>query len=550
MSRKPNWLNRPYFFLGFISGAVVILLVLGILFSRYASLVSYAGVTQPKVAAEQTAGAQWVNYQGRLLEPASGAPKADGTYAITFSLYTLESGGTARWSETKDVVVTNGQFSTMLGSTTPFHLGLLNGQELWLGIQVGADPEAAPRQRIGHSIYALHSTNADLLDGLDSTRFALNNHNHDEAYVKKAGPDAMSGSTDAALLTVSNTGTGANSFGVYGSTASAANGVAGVRGSAGLPGVTITGAYGVLGQADAGTGVTGVSKDRFGVYGWSTNSFAIRGEGQNGGVFALSWSPGSYSIHGQNTATTGASYGVYGQSVSSTGRGVYGNASATSGINYGVFGQTSSVNGFAGYFSAPAGGTAGHFVGNVSVHGSLTKSSGTFKIDHPLDPENKYLYHSFVESPDMMNVYNGNATLDANGEVWINLPNYFEALNRDFRYQLTPIGGPAPNLHVAQEVQNNRFKIAGGGQGLRVSWQVTGIRHDPYAKANPVIVEVDKSAEERGVYLHPEVYGRDYSRGLNYRNNQRALDAASESGSLRMTDETQKPSANANLGQP
>jgi hypothetical protein len=178
MSRKPNWLNRPYFFLGFISGIVVILLVLGVLFSRYASLVSYAGVTQPKVAMEQTAGAQWVNYQGRLLEPASGAPKADGTYAITFSLYTVESGGAAQWSETKNVVVTNGQFSTMLGSTTPFHLGLLNGQDLWLGIQVGADPEAAPRQRIGHSIYSMYSANAGLLEGKSSSDFAAADHSH------------------------------------------------------------------------------------------------------------------------------------------------------------------------------------------------------------------------------------------------------------------------------------------------------------------------------------------------------------------------------------
>lgn len=78
--------------------------------------------------------------------------------------------------------------------------------------------------------------------------------------------------------------------------------------------------------------------------------------------------------------------------------------------------------------------------GNLTIMGSVAKGSGTFKIDHPLDPENKYLYHSFVESPDMMNVYNGNATTDAEGNATITLPDYFEALNMDYRYQLMPIG--------------------------------------------------------------------------------------------------------------
>src|SRR5262249_19043693 len=85
-------------------------------------------------------------------------------------------------------------------------------------------------------------------------------------------------------------------------------------------------------------------------------------------------------------------------------------------------------------------GLAGKFDGDVLVTGTLSKGAGTFKIDHPLDPENKYLYHSFVESPDMMNIYNGNLTTDENGDAVVALPDYFEALNKDFRYQLTVIG--------------------------------------------------------------------------------------------------------------
>jgi hypothetical protein len=107
------------------------------------------------------------------------------------------------------------------------------------------------------------------------------------------------------------------------------------------------------------------------------------------------------------------------------------------------------------------------------------------KIDHPLDPANKYLYHSFVESPDMKNVYDGLVALDENGEAEIELPDWFGALNKDFRYQLTAIGAPGPNLYIAEEISdavtnfgstgsnknnNSRFKIAGGRSGTKVSW--------------------------------------------------------------------------------
>jgi hypothetical protein len=114
-----------------------------------------------------------------------------------------------------------------------------------------------------------------------------------------------------------------------------------------------------------------------------------------------------------------------------------------------------------------------------------------------------------------MNVYNRNVTLDEHGEAWVQLPDYFEALNRDFRYQLTPIGGPGPNLYVAEEIQENRFKIAGGDPGLKVSWQVTGIRDDASARSNPMRVEVDKPDEKKGLYLDPEAYGQPASQGID-----------------------------------
>jgi len=146
------------------------------------------------------------------------------------------------------------------------------------------------------------------------------------------------------------------------------------------------------------------------------------------------------------------------------------------------------------------------FAGDVTVLGNVYKGGGTFKIDHPLDPLNKYLYHSFVESPDMMNVYNGNIILDENGEATVKLPDWFDALNKEFRYQLTAIGAPGPNLYVSQKVKDNAFMIAGGKTGMEVSWQVTGIRHDAYANLHRIKVEEEKPIGERGKYLHPDAF--------------------------------------------
>ncbi len=152
-------------------------------------------------------------------------------------------------------------------------------------------------------------------------------------------------------------------------------------------------------------------------------------------------------------------------------------------------------------------------VHDLLVTNSLSKPAGSFKIDHPLDPEHKILYHSFVESPDMKNVYDGVATLDANGRAWVELPDYFEALNRDFRYQLTCIGGYAP-VYIAEEISRNRFRIAGGKPGLKVSWQVTGTRQDAFAEKHRIQVEEEKPAAEQGFYLYPEAYGQPEEKGV------------------------------------
>jgi hypothetical protein len=140
--------------------------------------------------------------------------------------------------------------------------------------------------------------------------------------------------------------------------------------------------------------------------------------------------------------------------------------------------------------------------GNVTVNGTLSKSAGAFKIDHPLDPDHKYLLHSFVESPDMKNIYEGTATLDNRGEAEVRLPDYFESLNRDFRYQLSPLGEFAP-VFIAREIEGNSFRIAGGKPGLKVSWLVTGIRQDAYANAHRIQVEELKTPSLQTHSRHP-----------------------------------------------
>ena len=240
------------------------------------------------------------------------------------------------------------------------------------------------------------------------------------------------------------------------------------------------------------------------------------GVATNGSLVGNGTSASPLALPSRLTVTTSeiAAFDAYN---TSTGYGLRAYSQGGAGVYArGGFGSTAAVEAdgldatFAGLFFGDVRVSAG----NLEVTGTISKSGGSFKIDHPLDPEHKYLLHSFVESPDMMNIYNGNAVLDHRGEATIELPEWFSALNRDFRYQLTAIGAPSPNVHVAEEIANNRFRIAGGTAGAKVSWQVTGIRHDAYAEAHRIPVEEWKGDAERGMYLHPELHGASEARRI------------------------------------
>ena len=162
-------------------------------------------------------------------------------------------------------------------------------------------------------------------------------------------------------------------------------------------------------------------------------------------------------------------------------------------------GSVLSAQGTSGY--------AGTFEGNVNVTGTISSMTGDVKMDHPLDPANKYLVHASVESSEMMNIYTGNVVTDESGSATVALPSWFESLNTDFRYQLTTIGQDA-HAWISQEVQSGKFAIRTNAPQVKVSWQITAVRQDAYAKAHPLFAEQEKPANERGYYIHPELYGQ------------------------------------------
>ncbi len=243
-----------------------------------------------------------------------------------------------------------------------------------------------------------------------------------------------------------------------------------------------------------GVWAQGLGNSTQGVY--ATGTFGVRAVGTDIGLRGTG--PIGVQAVGQGDDSSGIEaegdqYGVYGNGF----YGVYGSGELGtygSGQQYGAY----ALSGETGIFAD--GNPAGYFDGNVNVTGTVTKTAAVSQIDHPLDPENRWLTHAGVESPDRKSVYDGTVVLDDGGEATVELPAYVARLNHDFRYQLTCIGAHAA-VYVAREIRNGRFRIAGGSARLKVSWQVTGIRRDDYAKAHPLEVETAKTGDERGTRM-------------------------------------------------
>ena len=371
-------------------------------------------------------------------------------------------------------------------------------------------------------------------------------------------------------------GISGGSDGVIGySSAAAKAGVAGVSNGAspgnGVYGRSDNGGAGVYATSANGTGVFGLSNVGAGVYGESISNGA--GTGNHGvfglahvsaraGVYGQNDAPGAYGMFGSaqgagsigvlgtasgNSSSKGVygstlgGYGVWGTGDSTGGIGVHGQAAngaygelgtAVAGAAVGVHGQApigaygdlgrQYSNGFSAgvYGNGVSGSWAGYFSGDVFITGFLgVAGSKNFKIDHPLDPANKFLVHACAEGPDALNIYTGNITTDAEGKAVVQLPSYFEAENKDFRYQLTIVedddSAGFTQAKVSRKVKDNRFSIRTDKPNAQVSWQVMGVRNDAYMRAHPINVEEDKGAE-RGHYLMPELFGKPQTMQIGY----------------------------------
>ncbi len=424
-----------------------------------------------------------ITYQGQLTH-SSMPPTAQ--YDFVFAIYqTMDAPKPLATVSVEDVQVTNGIFSVNLDfGSTVFRDNPSAVMEI--RVRPGASSDAyttlSPRTRITSSpralasVYADNAANANFATNAANANFATNAGNAETI----DGHD----STSFFSLGENENVTGRPSFngGTPGSTSPFtvdsntvvpdlnADLLDGLNSSSFVQttGGTVNGqlaAFDVNSGTGNGTGLRGVAGS-IGVSGFA-NGFSYPGN--------------AFGVHAMVQGSAGTRYGLYADAV--------------------VFNGTQTAYGVYGVAAGAATNYAGYFQGNTHVTGALTKASGAFKIDHPLDPANKYLQHSFVESPDMMNIYNGNVTTDADGQAVVKLPDWFEALNRDFRYQLTVVGQFAQAI-VSEKVSGNKFRIMTDKPNVEVSWQVTGIRKDKFAEDNRIKIEEDKPAADKGKCLY------------------------------------------------
>lgn len=360
-----------------------------------------------------------MSYQGVLTDN-NGNPQ-NGTFTMTFGLYTTPTGGSPLWSETQNTVqVNNGIFNVLLGSVNPINLAF--DVTYYLGVSVQGT-NLLPRVELASSGYSFNT-----------------------ARIQGKSISTSSPSTGQVLQW--------------------------------------TGSEWAPGDVQGGSLWTQFSE---GIY-YNTGKVVVGATNSSGSVLLEIQNP-------------------------------YPNGAAIAGYDYqndfgaGVFGYSDGFAAIQG--NGNNGDYAGYFMGDVHVTGTLSKAGGSFEIDHPLDPQNKILRHSFVESPDMMNIYNGNVTTNDRGFATVQLPTYFEALNEDFRYQLTVIGQFAQAI-VSDEIHENEFSIQTDKPNVKVSWQVTGIRKDPWAEKNRIVVEERKSLDTQGYYIHPESYGQPDTRSTEW----------------------------------
>ena len=511
---------------------------------------------------------QVISYQGRVTD-SGGTPVVDGSYQMTFRIMDAPAGGSVLWnSGNQSIPVSNGVFNVLLGESPQPTLNLSFDEDYWLLVTFEGTNQT-PRQRMASSGYsymasglvagtevigsvetdtkaAIKATNTSTVEetfgvyGSTATTLGYGVVGVQPGYdpVGDLGtfwkPGGFFGGRNG-VVGFSKTQGG---FGVLGlSQATSGSGYGGYFSTDALNGTGVYGyarassgtTYGVYGQSNSteGAGVFGYASAVSGdTYGGRFESFAAGGTGVYGRVWSTEGATSNavYGVHdgvfgrgvgGLATATSGINYGITGETLSTMGCGVMGDAIASTGTTYGIWGLALSSGGFGGYFT-----------GDVHVQGALSKTSGSFLIDHPLDPENKLLRHNFVESPENLLIYRGKVHLDAEGKAEVAMPEYFEALAKEDQasIHLTPVGALPFLVSGEWNRRNNSFTIF-GDPGRDVYWEVLAERDDPSMRRLMRPVEEEKGPNnkycDRGKLLDPVAYGYPESMGRDYERRER-----------------------------
>jgi len=532
----------------FIRGCAITLLLVAASWAQQSSLSPSGG--QPAASAIVP---RLVRFSGGVKD--AQGQSLSGVVGVTFALYKNQEGGAPLWMEVQNLQLdSQGRYNALLGSNTaegvPLELFTSN-EARWLGIQPENQAEQ-PRVLLVSVPYALKAAEAESLGGRPASAYVLSpTAGAATSNPSKAVAPASTCTSGSCTVSTNSPGGTATFLPMFTDPTTIQSSVVLQTACAGNPGLTCLGignavpvrTLDINGEIRVGGGNIFMQRNLTDLSGrrnwaWGTETFnvgdvslfvstsntgfpsqpvftalsnanmgiglptpAAKLDVAGNGNFVSSV-VGVTALSSQATDTSAANIAVSGLADGANGTGVYGEAE-NGGLAVGVWGVSSS-------------GQAGLFDGNVNITGILNATVKNFRIDHPLDPAGKYLYHASVESSEMMNIYTGNVMLDETGAGVVQLPNWFEALNTDFRYQLTAVGGPGAGLYVAQEIRNNSFRVAGGTPGLKVSWQVTGVRQDAFAKANPLVVEVEKSEQERGYYIHPQLFGQPATQSIDW----------------------------------
>ncbi|MDD2890236.1 MAG: hypothetical protein PHE49_06315 [bacterium] len=473
-----------------------------------------------------------LNYQGWLTDAkdTTGAG-ITGTIEMIFRLYSEATGGKELWSEKQsNVEVDKGLFNAVLGSVKPIPADIFTGASLWLETQVG-DDILVPRKKLASVGYAIKAEKATRCDTADFARSVINdgeytplsdsNHTHIgqdwDGTSGTIGLDkSLTVSTSSAIYCEKDEASNSDTGAAYGGYFEGKGSGAGTK-------------YGLKSIA---TAPSGSGNPAYGAYGYATNA----GSGDvTGGYFEAGCSGTGTRRGAWGKATSTSSAGIIGSEGEAVHTGGYGTSSVR-----GIYGYAShSGSGYAAgsYFYAEGAGTgdkygiysgtggsgtryAGYFSGNVSITGSLSKGSGSFLIDHPLDPMNKTLRHNFVESPENLCLYRGKVRLNAKGEAMVEMPSYFAALTKENEatVNLTPVGKPF-QVGCEWETGNTKFTVYGEAD-RDVFYIVLADRDDPVMKELQKPVEEDKGEGKickKGELLYPEAYGYSETVGKDYR---------------------------------